>query len=137
MINNSLLQATLLEGGQTAHSALKLPLNMHSNETPTCNISKNSAMVKVLQQCELIFWDECTMAHKKSLKSLDRTLQDLRSNHNPFGGVMILLAGDLRQILPVIPRSPPADKFNACLQSSNLWKHVKVLHSSKNMRAEL
>ncbi|XP_050058802.1 uncharacterized protein LOC126550758 [Aphis gossypii] len=125
------IAATLLEGGRTAHSALKLPLNMHSNETPTCNVSKNSAMAKVLQQCKLIVWDECTMAHKKSLEALDRTLKDLRSNNNRFGGAMILLAGDFRQTLPVIPRSTPADELNACLKSSSLWKHVKVLHLSK------
>ncbi|XP_050063110.1 ATP-dependent DNA helicase PIF1-like [Aphis gossypii] len=110
---------------------------MHSNETPTCNVSKNSAMAKVLQQCKLIVWDECTMAHKKSLEALDRTLKDLRSNNNRFGGAMILLAGDFRQTLPVIPRSTPADELNACLKSSSLWKHVKVLHLSKNMRVEL
>ncbi|XP_050063152.1 ATP-dependent DNA helicase pif1-like [Aphis gossypii] len=131
------IAATLLEGGRTAHSALKLPLNMHSNETPTCNVSKNSAMAKVLQQCKLIVWDECTISHKKSLEALDRTLKDLRSNNNRFGGAMILLAGDFRQTLPVIPRSTPADELNACLKSSSLWKHVQVLHLSKNMRVEL
>jgi len=131
------IAATLLEGGRTAHSALKLPLNRQSNETPTSNISKNTAMAKVLQQCQLIVWDECTMSHKKLLEALDRTLKDLRSNHNRFGGTMNLLAGDCRQTLPVIPRSTPADELNACLKSSNLWKHVKVPHLSKNMRVEL
>lgn len=57
----------------TGHSALKLPLNMQVNERPTCNISKTSAMAKVLQQCQIIVWDESTMAHKKSLEALDRT----------------------------------------------------------------
>ncbi|GBP09385.1 ATP-dependent DNA helicase pif1 [Eumeta japonica] len=65
------------------------------------------------------------MAHKKSLEALDRTLKDLRSNHNRFGGAMILLLGDFRQTLPVIPRSTPADELNPCLTSSNLWKHIK------------
>lgn len=50
---------------------------------------------------------------------------------------MILLIGDFRQTLPVIPRSTPADELNACLKSSNLWEHVKVLHLSMNMRVEL
>ncbi|XP_018332474.1 uncharacterized protein LOC108741978 [Agrilus planipennis] len=43
------IAATLLEGGRTAHSALKLPLNMQINETPIGNIAKNSAMAKILQ----------------------------------------------------------------------------------------
>ena len=84
---------TLLEGGRTAHSALKSPLNIQSNETPTCNISKNSAMTNILQQCNLIVWDECTMEHRKSLGALDRTMKD--------------------------PRSTPVDELNACLLLTN------------------
>ena len=38
------IAATLLEGGRTAHSALKLPLNMQINEAPAFNIAKNSAL---------------------------------------------------------------------------------------------
>ena len=64
------IATTLLPGGRTAHSALKLPLNMQSTETPTCNISKSSGMGKVLQQCKLTVWDECTMAHKNRSRLL-------------------------------------------------------------------
>lgn len=74
------------------HSALKLPLNMDINETPACNLSKNCAMAKVLQQCKLIIWYKCTMAHKKTLKkAFDRIIQDLQSKQNRFGSAMILL----------------------------------------------
>ena len=93
----------------SAHSALKLPLNLQFSDMPTCNIKKNTAMGKVLQTCKIIVWDECTMAHKKSLEALDRTLQDLKANRRLFGETLILLAGDFRQTLPVIPRSIPAD----------------------------
>ncbi|XP_054091705.1 uncharacterized protein LOC128923459 [Zeugodacus cucurbitae] len=94
-------------------------------------------MAKVLQQTRLIIWDECTMAHKKSLEALDRSMQDLRNNKKRFGSAMILLAGDFRQILPVVPRSTPADELNACLKSSILWKYIKTLKLSINMRVEL
>lgn len=50
---------------------------------------------------------------------------------------MILLAGDFRQILPVVPRSTTADELNACLKSSILWKYIKTLKLSINMRDEL
>ncbi|GBP21190.1 ATP-dependent DNA helicase pif1 [Eumeta japonica] len=99
------IAATLLDGGRTAHSALKLPLNLNTIDTPTCNISRSSAMGKLLMQCKLIVWDECTMAYKKSLEALNFTLKDLRRNNNIFGGLMILLAGDFRQTLPVVPRN--------------------------------
>ena len=131
------IAATLLPGGRTANSTLKLPLNMQFIETPTCNISKASGIGKVLQKCKLIVWDECTMAHKKSLEALDRSLQDLRGNIRPFGNALILLAGDFRQTLPVVPRSTPADEINACLKYSTLWRHVKTLKLTINMRVQL
>ncbi|XP_026467789.1 uncharacterized protein LOC113371377 [Ctenocephalides felis] len=77
------------------------------------------------------------MAHKMSLEALDRTLKDLRDNQNIFGGAMILLSGDFRQTLPVIPRSTVADELNASLKSSNLWRHVKKLQLTTNMRVVL
>lgn len=136
-IASSGIAATLLDGGRTAHSALKLPLNLQVQETPTYNIEKNSGMAKVLQTCKIIVWDECTMAHKKALEALDRTLQDLRDNTQPFGGALILLAGDFRQTLPIIPRSTPADELNACLKMSNLWRHMRKLQLRTNMRVQL
>lgn len=35
-----------------------------------------------------------TMAHKRSLETLDRTSKDIRDNQNIFGEVMIILLGD-------------------------------------------
>ncbi|UYV82208.1 hypothetical protein LAZ67_21001338, partial [Cordylochernes scorpioides] len=136
-IASSGIAATILDGGRTAHSALKLPLNMQVIETPTCNISKYSGMGKVLRSCQLIIWGECTMAHKKSLEALNRTLKDLRGNEQLFGGALILLTGDFRQTLPVIPRSTPADELNACLKESVLWRYVEKISSKTNMRVQL
>ncbi|XP_055306971.1 uncharacterized protein LOC129571224 [Sitodiplosis mosellana] len=131
------IAATLLDGGRTAHSALKLPLNIHIQEHPICGVKKRSAMGKVLEQCDIIMWDECTMAHKKSLRALDMTLRDIRKNDDLFGGALILLAGDFRQTLPVIPRSTPADELNACLKISPLWKWAKILRLTENVRVQL
>jgi hypothetical protein len=80
------IAATLLEGGKTADSALKLPLNIAHSETQLCNMSKNSGQ-------------------GQDLEALDRTLQDVRGNNRPMGGAVTVLAGDFRQTLPVIPRS--------------------------------
>jgi hypothetical protein len=67
------------------------------------------------------------MAHKRALEALNRTMKDLRNDSRCFGGAMILLSGDFRQTLPVIPRSTAADEINACLKSSTLWRYVKKL----------
>ncbi|CAG9840664.1 unnamed protein product [Diabrotica balteata] len=77
------------------------------------------------------------MAHKRALEALNRTLKDLRNDSRCFGGAIILLSGDFRQILPVIPRYTAADEINACLKSSNLWRYVKKLQLTINMRVTL
>ncbi|XP_036341508.1 uncharacterized protein LOC118750882 [Rhagoletis pomonella] len=64
-------------------------------------------------------------------------MQNLRGNQQIFGGALVLLSGDFRQILPVIPRSTPADEINACLKSSPLWRYVQKLTLHINMRVQL
>ena len=136
-VASSGIAATLLEGGRTAHSALKLPLNLAHGDAPVCDISKGTGHAKVLQQCFIIVWDECTMAHKRALEALHLTMQDLRNNKSLMGGVTVLLAGDFRQTLPVIPRSTGADELNACLKASYLWRSVRTLKLTTNMRVRL
>ncbi|UYV66800.1 hypothetical protein LAZ67_4002883, partial [Cordylochernes scorpioides] len=94
--------ATLLAGGRTAHSVLKLPLTFAEGQTAVYNIRKNSDKASFLRSCKLLVWDECTMAHKIALEALDRTLQDIRDDPQPMGGLVVLLAGDFRQTLPVV-----------------------------------
>ncbi|KAF0770175.1 ATP-dependent DNA helicase PIF1-like [Aphis craccivora] len=53
------------------------------------------------------------------------------------GGALILLSGDFRQILLVIPRSTPADELNACLKLSLLWQHVHKLNLNINTHVHL
>ncbi|XP_067945105.1 uncharacterized protein [Watersipora subatra] len=128
---------TLLPGGRTAHSALKLPLNLARTKSPVCNIKKNSGTARLLQRCVLIVWDECTMLHKLAFEALNLALKDLRENNRIFGGVTLLLSGDFRQTLPVIQRGTPADEINAFIKSSFLWPSVVQLHLTRNMRAAI
>ena len=136
-VASSGIAATLLEGGRTAHSMFKLPLDLVTNDSPMCNIKKGSGVAKVLEKAKLIIWDECTMAHRRAFEALDRTLQDIRSSDDIFGGVTVLISGDFRQTLPVVPRGTPADEVSACLKSSYLWDHVCKVQLSTNMRVHL
>jgi ATP-dependent DNA helicase PIF1 len=54
-----------------------------------------------------------------------------------MGGVVIVLAGDFRQTLPVIPRSTPADELNTCIKASYLWRYVQTMTLATNMRVHL
>ncbi|XP_044591497.1 ATP-dependent DNA helicase pif1-like [Cotesia glomerata] len=119
-VASSGIAATLIDGGKTAHSAFKLPLNLGYSESPLCNISKQSDMAHVLRETKIIIWDECTMAHKNGIEALNRLLKDIRGCDRIMGGVIVLLAGDFRQTLPVVPRGTRADEVKACIKSSIL-----------------
>ncbi|KAI0211255.1 hypothetical protein LSAT2_003929, partial [Lamellibrachia satsuma] len=58
------IAATLLAGGRTSNSALKLPLNLARRENPLCNIKKDTSQAQVLHEYKVTVWDECTMSHK-------------------------------------------------------------------------
>ncbi|CAB3232612.1 unnamed protein product [Arctia plantaginis] len=115
------IAATLLEGCRTAHSALKLPLNLQTIEEPTCNITKNSAMAKVLSASKIIIWDECTMAHKRALEALNRTLKDLRNDSRCFGGAMILLS------VRFPPNTASNSKIYGCRRNKRLPQIVQSM----------
>ncbi|XP_029647710.1 uncharacterized protein LOC115221648 [Octopus sinensis] len=136
-VASSGIAATLLHGSRTAHSPFKLPLDLTKQGNPTCNVSRGSAMGNLLTECSLIIWDEAAMCHKAAFEALERSLQDLRRNMRVMGGVIVLLSGNFRQTLPVIPWGTRADEVNASIKSSYLWHHSEKLHLSTNMRVHV
>lgn len=136
-VASSGIAATLLDGGKTAHSMFRLPLNTDMNENPVCNIAQGTIRAELLTRCRLIVWDECTMSHKFMFEALNRTLCDIRNIEDVMGGVLVILAGDFRQTLPVVPNGTPADELRACLKSSNLWIHIHTMKLRTNMRVHL
>ena len=67
------------------------------NYTYVCNITKWSALAKLIQAAKLLVWDEAPMMYIHAAECIDRTLRDLCSN-DPFGGKVIAFGGDFRQI---------------------------------------
>ncbi|XP_071575067.1 uncharacterized protein [Temnothorax nylanderi] len=70
-------------------------------------------------------------------EALSTTLKDIRGNDGVMGGVTVLLAGDFRQTLPVVPRGTRADEVKACVKKSHLWSLIKKISIRKNMRVHL
>ncbi|XP_075074581.1 uncharacterized protein LOC142162158 [Nicotiana tabacum] len=91
-----------------AHSRFVIPLNL--TEDSTCNIKQGTPLANLIVKAKLIIWDEAPMMHRYCFEVLDKTLRDIlrfkdASNlDRPFGGKTIVLGGDFRQILHVIPK---------------------------------
>ncbi|XP_014673789.1 PREDICTED: uncharacterized protein LOC106814041 [Priapulus caudatus] len=129
------IAATLLPKGRTLHSRLKVPINI--TEDSTCNITPRCATAELIRRCKLLVIDEVSMADRRILEAVDRSMQDIRKNNGTFGGVTVVLAGDWRQILPIVRKGSRASIVNACLKSSPLWSNVRVMKLTKNMRVAL
>ncbi|XP_057718211.1 uncharacterized protein LOC130932809 [Arachis stenosperma] len=127
------IAATLLPGGRTAHSRFKISIN--AEPSSTCNISKQSDLAKLIRQTTAIIWDEAPMTNKETMESLDRTLRDILENNNPFGGKVMVMGGDFRQVLPVVPKGSKSQMISASIVKSHLWAFTKILHLRQNMRS--
>ncbi|XP_026451530.1 uncharacterized protein LOC113351818 [Papaver somniferum] len=95
--------ATMLPGGITAHSRFKLPFTPTS--ISTCDIAKSDKLADILHQATVIMWDEATMAHQYSVEAFNRTMRDITGDEKPFGGKIVIIGGDFRQVLPVVPKA--------------------------------
>ncbi|KAB2601569.1 hypothetical protein D8674_002574 [Pyrus ussuriensis x Pyrus communis] len=131
------------------HNILKLQLNQDKKifkiplvitDSSICAIKKKTHLATLIEKTDLIIWDEAPMNHKHCFEALDKSLSDILShlhgseNKIPFGGKPILLGGDFRQILPVIPGGTKEDIINASLNTSYLWSHFKIFQLKENMR---
>ena len=128
------IAATLLPKGQTAHSAFKIPIE-GLNEHSTCNVGGLSGRAELLRRVKFILWDEVFMVHRYGFEAFVRTMQYLRNNKKlMLGGCTLLILGDLRQTLPVLPKASRIQIINACLTRSRLWENFEKFTLIKNMR---
>ncbi|XP_052164729.1 uncharacterized protein LOC127781722 [Oryza glaberrima] len=130
----SSIAASILLGGRTAHSRFKIPIKLAHNSM--CNFTKQSGTTDLLRRASLIIWDEAAMTKRQAVETLDRSLQDIMDNTLPFGGKVIVFGGDFRQVLPVVTRGTRAQITDATLQRSYLWKNIRKISLSHNMRAQ-
>ena len=128
------LAAQNLEGGRTAHSRFKIPIDIL--EDSTCSIKAQSALAKLIKISKLIIWDEVFSCHRFNVEALERTLKDIMNSKESFGGKVICFGGDPRQTLPVVRRGGRAQIVRACIQMSPLYSLMKEHKLTQNMRTD-
>jgi hypothetical protein len=132
--------AVLLDGGRTAHSRFKIPLDVHGESV--CNIKPRSDIAELLRLTKLIVWDECSMISRFMLEAVDRTFRDIFKTispaleNAPFGARTIVFGGDFRQVLPVIPKGKRSDVVNQCINRSRIWSSARKFSLTINMRVQ-
>jgi hypothetical protein len=126
---SSALAASLLGYSRTAHALFKIPINLDENST----CKPNSTYKAWLRSISMFIWDEISMAHRWAIDAVDRLLRDIHEIDKPFGGVSVLLSGDLRQLLPI--HRFAKDPASFCLLTCQWLNVSKALQLTVNMRS--
>ncbi|MDE6447976.1 MAG: AAA family ATPase, partial [Muribaculaceae bacterium] len=98
--------AAINADGATIHSFFQLSLSpfipgkgyVTTDDKPKRFRKEKLALIRTL---DLIIIDEISMVRPDVLDAVDDVLRYIRNSNRPFGGVQLLLIGDLRQLAPV------------------------------------
>lgn len=89
--------------GTTIHSFFQIPLGPIQPMDGRLNISRIKPYKKnIMKKLDLMIVDEVSMVRADLLDAMDHILRKVRRNPQPFGGVQLLLVGDLLQLEPVV-----------------------------------
>ena len=98
--------AAINAAGATIHSFFQLPLSMYipakgfiTDDKKFLRISEQKK--RLISSLSLLVIDEISMVRPDVLDAIDAILRRLRNSSLPFGGLQLLLIGDLRQLPPV------------------------------------
>lgn len=92
--------AAINAGGQTIHSLFQLPFGpVLPGRSENGQLSRKKA--RLLRRIDLLIIDEISMVRADMLDGVDRVMRRCRNPRLPFGGVQVLMIGDLHQLPPV------------------------------------
>ena len=95
--------AAINAGGMTIHSFFQLPF---SPFVPGAKIESRfdfgKEKRKIISSLDLLIIDEISMVRSDLLDAIDSVLRRFRDRYKPFGGVQLLMIGDLQQLTPVV-----------------------------------
>ena len=110
--------AAINAGGTTLHSLFHLPfgtyirdhqLRWDEHDDHIYNLQRLLSKIRLsaerrslLQELELLIIDEVSMLRADVLDAIDDVLKSVRRDMRPFGGLQLLLIGDLYQLPPVV-----------------------------------
>jgi len=110
--------AAINAGGVTIHSFFQLPFGPivpskegvnqpnYNSDNPgnaSSGFSRlNKTKINIIRSLDLLIIDEISMVRADLLDGIDATLRRYRRSKKPFGGVQLLMIGDIQQLSPVV-----------------------------------
>ena len=98
--------AAINAGGVTIHSFFQFPLAPYIPNTSFRGSDEKYRFSKekknIIRTLDLLVIDEISMVRADLLDQIDAVLRLHKDRHRPFGGVQLLMIGDLSQLAPVV-----------------------------------
>ncbi|MEI7830519.1 MAG: helix-turn-helix domain-containing protein [Prolixibacteraceae bacterium] len=109
--------AAINAGGVTIHSFFQIsfgpqiPLDPNRNQFPVKTAGSDAAAgikrfskekINIIRSLDLLVIDEISMVRADVLDAIDDVLRRYRLRYKPFGGVQLLMIGDLQQLAPIV-----------------------------------
>jgi len=97
--------AAINAGGMTIHSFFQLPFGpfLPGNSQDASRQRRFSGeKIRLIQSLDLLVIDEISMVRADVLDGIDEVLRRYKDRYKPFGGVQLLMIGDLHQLPPVV-----------------------------------
>jgi len=119
--------AALNVGGQTLNSLFQIP-------TGFIDISKlrvSHRVATLLRHIDSVVIDEISMVRVDMMEAINVLLQQARGNKIPFGGVQMVMFGDLYQLPPVVSDEGLHEYFahnygGPYFFNADVWKNTKI-----------
>ncbi|MGI4727545.1 MAG: HRDC domain-containing protein, partial [Janthinobacterium lividum] len=99
--------AAINAGGVTIHSLFQLPFGPYipqenSDQNDQFKKQFNREKINLIRSLDLLVIDEISMVRADILDAIDDVLRRYRTRNQPFGGVQLLMIGDLHQLSPIV-----------------------------------
>lgn len=107
-------------GGTTIHSWSGLGIREVISEHEAVKLQANSKLVKRYNATDILVIDEVSMLHGHRLDLVNKVAKMLRKNDQPFGGMQVVLVGDLFQLPPITKGRDVVD----FVHYSNAWQEL-------------
>lgn len=100
--------AAINAGGVTIHSFFQLPFSpfipeeSFRTDNAKYKFQYRKEHIKIIRSLDLIVIDEISMVRADLMDAIDSVLRKFKDREKPFGGVQLLMIGDLQQLPPVV-----------------------------------
>ena len=129
-------KAAFLIGGVTLHTAFKLPISQNGRQMPDLGAKIANTIRVELFHLKILIIDEISMVGARMLSRVDTRLRQIKGINEPFGGVSVVVVGDLHQLPPVMDvpvfKSPNVAPTSALVYS--VWNIFEFYELTQVMR---